>query len=162
MKLNKLISLLCVVSLFTLSGCSWFGGDKSDMGNKNDPMTDNSTTNNDTTKKSSTIQDMVNSFDEVGLQYENMTPIENMDFAAHEGRMFDVNGERVYLYRMNMEDKKMMDLMKQANDTGLVTVNNNGVDEEYYSLVNNDYMMLYRSGAVNSSLDQAFTNFTMK
>ena len=164
MKLNKMISILSVVTLFTLTGCSWFGGDENNDPKTEDNMngTDSDMNGNDSTNKTSTIQDMMNSFDTAGITYDNMTEIENMDFAAHEGRMFDLNGERVYLYRMNMEDEKMSDMMKKANDEGVVTINNNGVDEEYSALVNNDYMMVYRKGAMISPLDTTFNGYTMK
>ena len=101
----------------------------------------------------------MNSFESSGVTFGNVTPIDNMDFAAHEGRMFDVNGERVYIYRMNLEDAQMNELMQKAMADKRVTVNRNGVDEEYNALVNNDYLLVYGSNASIAPLDELFTQY---
>ena len=142
MKQKSLIFILSSMLVFTLSGCSWFDRKDSSANNNNttnnasendaskNDANKNNASNNDADKTAKTIQDMMNSFESSGVTFGNVTPIDNMDFAAHEGRMFDVNGERVYIYRMNLEDAQMNELMQKAMADKRVTVNRNGVDEE--------------------------------
>lgn len=166
MKQKSMILILSSMLVFTLSGCSWF--DRTDKNANNNNTTNNATGNDatkndasgsDTGKTAKTIQDMMNSFEEAGITFGNVRSIDDMEFAAHEGRMFDVNGERVYIYRMNLEDAQMNELMQKAMADKRVTVNRNGVDEEYNALVNNDYLLVYGSNASIAPLDELFTTY---
>ena len=171
MKQKTMILILSSMLVFTLSGCSWF--DRTDKNANNNNTTINATGNDaskndaskndasgsDAGKTAKTLQDMMNSFEESGVTFGNVTPINDMEFAAHEGRMFDVNGERVYIYRMNLEDAQMNELMQKAMADKRVTVNRNGVDEEYNALVNNDYLLVYGSNASIAPLDELFTQY---
>ena len=171
MKQKSLIFILSSMLVFTLSGCSWFDRKDSSANNNNttnnasendaskNDANKNNASNNDADKTAKTIQDMMNRFESSGVTFGNVTPIDNMDFAAHEGRMFDVNGERVYIYRMNLEDAQMNELMQKAMADKRVTVNRNGVDEEYNALVNNDYLLVYGSNASIAPLDELFTQY---
>lgn len=166
MKKKSMIFILSSMLVFTLSGCSWF--DRTDKNANNNNATNNATSNDaskndasgsDAGKTAKTIQDMMNSFEESGITFGNVRSIDDMEFAAHEGRMFDVNGERVYIYRMNLEDAQMNELMQKAMEDKRVTVNRNGVDEEYNALVNDDYLLVYGSNASIAPLDELFTQY---
>lgn len=166
MKQKSMIFILSSMLVFTLSGCSWF--DRTDKNANNNNTTNNATGNDaskndasdgDAEKTTKTIQDMMNSFEESGITFSNVRSIDDMEFAAHEGRMFDVNGERVYIYRLNLEDAQMNEVMQKAMEDKRVTVNRNGVDEEYNALVNNDYLLVYGSNASIAPLDELFTQY---
>ena len=53
----------------------------------------------------------------------------------------------------------MNELMQKAMADKRVTVNRNGVDEEYNALVNNDYLLVYGSNASIAPLDELFTQY---
>ncbi len=160
--------LVCACLMSPLAGCSMMEQAKDDAGKaandvKNGVETAKDTVRSEADQKSKeasrTIQDMMNSFEQAGVEMMNMTPIEDMEFAAHEGRMFEVNGEKFYLYRMNMEDAQMSKLMKNASTTKKVTVNRTGKDEELNALVNGEYLLIYSSNASIAPLDQVFISY---
>lgn len=166
--MKKILSLS--LSALLLSGCSWFNGNKDMVNNNpntngnnsngNKPMTNGNNTNN--SSKKGMINDVMDYFEKEGIRAENMSEIDQFDFAAHEGRMFEVNGETVYLYRLNTEDAKMKTWMDEIQKNKKVSVNQNGMDEEYSALINNDYLLVYKMGADIAPLDETFTGYKMK
>ena len=60
---------------------------------------------------------------------------------------------------LTLKDAQMNELMQKAMADKRVTVNRNGVDEEYNALVNNDYLLVYGSNASIAPLDELFTQY---
>lgn len=171
MKTKKMTALLALMLLLPMSGCAWFnrdgnmnqngtnGTNQTDGTNTNPPANERPNSDGTSSNREHTIQDMLNSFETSGIKLMNMQSIDKMEFAAHEGRMFELNGETAYLYRMNMEDASMKQLMQEAKDKGSVSVNADGSDQEYSAMVNGDYILLYKKNASIAPLDEAFKNY---
>ena len=157
--------LMLGLSMLLLSGCSWFDGNNTD--NMNDPMNepsnnDNQPDDNSSMNKSGKIQDVIDYFETEGVEVQNMSAIDQFDFAAHEGAMFELNGETVYLYRLNSTDAQMQNWMNEIKQNNTVSVNKDGMDEEYSALLNNDYLLVYNKDADIAPLDELFNNYSMK
>lgn len=178
-KFMKKLLLICGVCLM-LSGCGWTnrrngnnngstnngmnGSNNNGMNGSNSNGMNQGTNNqgkNDEQRKGN-MQDLVNEFKSKGIQFENEQTLNSFDFAAHEGRSLSLNGETVYLYRLNMNDEKMKEWAKTVKEKNMVTVNQNGKDEEYSAVMNNDYLLVYRKNANVSPLDEVFRNYAWK
>lgn len=152
--MKKLLMLsLCII---LLSGCSWFK-DK-----EMDPPNQNNGSNNMTKPTKNNIEDVFTYFENEGIEVKNIATMDQFDFAAHEGRMFEVNGERVYLYRLNTNDEKINEWMNEIKQNNTVDVNQNGLDEKYSALLNQDYLLVYKKGANISPLDEVFNQYSNK
>lgn len=105
------------------------------------------------------IDNVMNYFKTNGIAYENMQNIENMEFAAHEGRSFMMNGNTVYLYRVKSDDENMKKIMKEAKDNGKVKVRIDNKEQEYAAQVNGSYLMLYDTKADYSDIAKLFPKY---
>ena len=105
------------------------------------------------------IDNVMNYFKDKGVSYEHDAKIENMDFAAYEGRSFVVNGSTAYLYRVKNDDDNMKKVMKEAADKGKVKVHINNKEMEYGAKVNGDYLFLYDTNADMNDVLQAFPGY---
>lgn len=122
----------------------------------------------DTTKKagedvkdkvSDSIDNVMTYFNKEGLKIENSKAIKNMDFAAHEGRSFDVNGKTAYLYRVNSDDEGMKKVIKEAKENGKVKVNIDHKEQLYGAKVNGDFLLLYDTSADMGNVLNTFPNY---
>ncbi len=161
MKLRQLIvASLCLM----LMGACGMNNENGNNANANSQKNDNSSGSSMQdmgNAVSSTIDDMMKYFKEMGLEFSEMTNIENMDFAAHEGRMLVNNGQKAYLYRLNNQDPAMQKLMEQVRDKGMADVKIDNEQKQYSAMVNGDYLLLYDQGANLSNLTSIFPNFKM-
>lgn len=152
--MRKILILAC--SIFLLSGCSWFRNDEPPVqpdDNTNMPEVDNKTMG---------IQDLLDEFEDNDIMLDNITEVDSVDFASQEGRTFELNGETMYLYRLNNQDAKYQTTIDQINEYGSVILNHNGVDEEYSAMLNSDYLLLYKLDADISPLDEVFSSYKMR
>lgn len=154
----KLISALMCGIVF-MSGCS--------MNDEKDPTDGEANKSTENAKKSAekTVDDSIDNvmdfFETQQVKVENMQPIENMDFAAYEGRTFMVDGENAYLYRVKMDDENMKKVMKEAEEKGKVKVSIDNKEMEYAASVNNGYLLLYEPSASHAAtLKSTFSKYT--
>ncbi|WP_302759720.1 hypothetical protein [Amedibacillus dolichus] len=106
------------------------------------------------------IDHMMKYLKDEGVVYENMQNIDQIDFAAHEGRSFEINGNKVYLYRVKSEDENMKKLLRQAEETGRVKVRIDNKEKEYMAQVNGTYLMLYDQNVKADDLQRVFPNYS--
>lgn len=148
-----------------VSGCSMNKDKETDeMGTANkstDKVEDNTKKTVDDAKNSmdDSIDNMMSYFKEQGVVYEDMKSIDNMDFAAHEGRSFMNNGQMTYVYRVKSDDEDMKKVMKEAKDNGKVRVKIDNKEQEYGANVNGDYLMLYNMDVDATDLTHTFQNY---
>ena len=159
MKLRQLI--VATLCLMLMGAC---GTNNSNSGNTDSNNSPNNPSSGSSMQSignavSSTIDDMMNYFKEKGLAFNAMTNIENMDFAAHEGRMLVNNGQKAYLYRLNSQDPAMQKLIAQVRDKGMADVKLDNEQKQYSAMVNGDYLLLYDQGTNMSNLTNIFSNF---
>ncbi|MEG0274477.1 MAG: hypothetical protein RR690_05055 [Longicatena sp.] len=159
----KKIGCLCLMAGL-LAGCSMNDTAKEDM-NKVNKSTEKAA---DDTKKAAdkaktttedSIDNVMNYFTTKGIAYNNMQAIENMDFAAYEGRSFMMNDKTAYLYRVKSDDESMKKVMDEAKNNGKVKVKVDGKEQEYGAQVNGDYLLLYDTTANTADLQKAFPNY---
>lgn len=154
---NKAACLLLVAGL--ISGCSM-----NDKNNKNDDMNKVADASKDAANKAKgvvndSIDNVMNYFKKEGLKFENSKNLENIDFAAHEGRSFDMNGKTAYLYRVKSDDENMKKILKEAKDKGKVKVNIDNKEQMYGAKINGDYLLLYDEKANMNDMLTAFPNY---
>lgn len=106
------------------------------------------------------IDHFMNYFKEKGVKYESDETIDQMDFAAYEGRSFMFNGSRAYLYRVKSNDENMKKVLQEAKDKGKVKVNVDNKESEYAARVNGDYLLLYDTKADMREVLNAFPGYT--
>lgn len=160
----KTFALLCVMAGL-LTGCSM-----NDDTTKDDMSKENKSTQKaaDDTEKAAdkaknttedSIDNVMTYFKNEGINYENMQTIENMEFAAHEGRTFMMNGKTAYLYRVKSDDEDMKKIMKEAEDSGMAKVKIDNKEMEYAAMVNGDYLLLYNKEDDFADVQKAFPNY---
>ena len=72
-----------------------------------------------------------------------MTVIDDIPFAAYDGRSVNINGSMVYLYRIDTEDESMKQIISQIKEDGTVYVEKDGQKQQYNGFVYQDYLLLY-------------------
>lgn len=154
----KLISAMLCGVVF-MSGCS--------MNDSKDPTDGEANKSTENAKKTAekTVDDSIDNvmdfFEKQQVKVENMQPIENMEFAAYEGRTFTVDGGNAYLYRVKADDENMKKVMKEAEEKGKVKVSIDNKEMEYGASVNNGYLLLYEPSAKNVDiLTSTFLNYS--
>lgn len=147
---------LCAILL--LSGCSKMNDTAKKEGNM--PTTEQYPSNDMEKKTEDTIDSMMAYLKEKGIEWEQEANIDQMEFAAHEGRSFMVNGQKAYLYRMNSEDASMKQVLEDATNKGKVKVNIDGEEKEYQAQVKNDYLLVYENGEGLNDLMMNFPNYS--
>lgn len=105
------------------------------------------------------IDNVMNYFKENGIAYENMQAINDMEFAAYEGRSFMMNGNNVYLYRVNSDDENMKKVLQEAKEKGKVKVRIDNKEQEYTAQVNGSYLMLYDTKGNHADLQKLFPKY---
>lgn len=162
----KLIALVaCLTTL--LGACS-----SKDMSNEESQMNNSTKQGIEDTKKmaedvadktKNTVDDSIDNvmdyFNKQGVMYENTQAIDNMDFAAYEGRSFTNNGQTAYLYRVKSEDENMKKVLQEAKDKGKVKVKINDKEEEYGAKVNGEYLLLYNAKADMGEMLTTFPHY---
>lgn len=156
---SKAACLLLVAGL--ISGCSMNDKNKD---NKKDDMNKVADTSKDAANKvkgdvDDSIDNVMNYFKKEGLKFENSKNLDNIEFAAHEGRSFDMNGKTAYLYRVKSEDENMKKILKEARDNGKVKVNIDNKEQMYGAKVNGNYLLLYDAEANMNDMLTAFPNY---
>lgn len=106
------------------------------------------------------IENVMNYFEGKGVKFENAKEINNMDFAAHEGRSFEYNGNTGYLYRVKSDDENMKKIIQEAKTNRKVNVNINNEEKEYGALVNGNFLFLYDQNADWKDVETAFPAYT--
>lgn len=145
----------------TLALCSMLAA-CSTKDDKKDNKTENKVENKANTAKDhaeDSIDNMMSYFKEKGVAYDQSENIDQMDFAAYEGRSFMANNNRVYLYRVKSEDENMKKILKEAADKGKVKVRINNKESEYNAKVNGDYLLLYDTNADITDVLGAFPGY---
>ncbi|MEG1731824.1 MAG: hypothetical protein RR252_01615 [Longicatena sp.] len=162
--MKRLACLLFIGAM--VSGCSM--NKKEETTKETDKVSD--TTQNDTKKVvdeskqkvNDSVDNVMKYFKDQGVAYDNMKNIENINFAAYEGRSFMSNGQMSYIYRVKSEDENMEKILKEAKNNGKVKVNIDNKEQEYGAKVNGDYLLLYNSSANTTDLLKAFPNYKIQ
>lgn len=155
----KLIKILCLsmIALLPLQGCSM-----------NEVREDSKDVKEDVERPVEEVKDKIEEridnltayFKEKDVELNELQTIEDIDFAADEGRSFTVDGKTVYIYRVNQDDAQMQKVMKEAKDNGKVKVNITGKEMEYGASVNQDYLMLYDQSINIEPIVSVFDSYT--
>lgn len=169
----KYITIL-LLSLF-LGGCGFMnrndvndGTTKPDnntqIPNGQNNQTPNGQSNNssDNQVTSSELKDVFTYFDEQKLEYANAKDVDVTGINAYEGKMFEYQNNPVYIYRMKTTDSNVKSWMEEIKNTGKVTINQNGKEDVYDAIVNNDYMLVSKSGTDLNKLSEMFKKYGMK
>ena len=151
------VSSLCALTL--LSGCSWMDKEEKKVEDETKEVADKAKDAGDKTKNS--IEDMMTYFKDEGLEATDVKTLDNMDFAAHEGRSFMYNGSNVYLYNLNMEDEGMKSLVKDVEKNKTVKVNQDGSEKEYAAMANGSYLLVYDKEADMGDMINTFPTYSM-
>lgn len=154
--MNKLLKATLTSALVasTLFGCA-SKDDKTN--NPNTSIKEDAEDVKDDVEK--TIDDVMDYFKKQKVEIGNVQTIDKIDFAAYEGKSFEVNGKTAYLYRVNEKDENMKKLLQQAKDTGKVTVNINNKEQEYRTKVKGNLLMLYSSDEDMSDVIKSFDTY---
>lgn len=158
MKHTRWIILACAAVL-TLTGCSMGNDDQKKANGTANKTTTNPPENNGSTVNEDSMDNMMTYLNGQGITVNDMKPIDQMDFAAHEGRSFAYNGNTGYLYRLKSNDESMKALLDSAKNSGKVKVSINGKEQEYSASVNGDYLFVYQKDADMSDLVTAIGNY---
>ncbi len=151
----KTLILLCLFVI--LSGCGWMNNNQKQDGNMNDNQN-----GQQETVKTSQMKDLFAYFDEQGITYSNAQDLKTMNINAHEGKMFEYEGNPVYIYRMNMSDANMKSWMDEIKNTGKVTINQDGKDDNYDAIINGEYLLVTKSNTNLNKLSEMFKNYQIK
>ena len=108
------------------------------------------------------LKDVFTYFDEQKLEYANAKDIDVTGINAYEGKMFEYQNNPVYIYRMKTSDSNVKSWMEEIKNTGKVTINQNGKEDTYDAIVNNDYMLVSKSGTDLNKLSEMFKKYGMK
>lgn len=158
MKHTRWIILACA-AVVTLTGCSMGNDDQKKANGTANKTTTNPPENNGSTVNEDSMDNMMTYLNGQGITVNDMKPIDQMDFAAHEGRSFAYNGNTGYLYRLKSNDESMKALLDSAKNSGSVKVNIDGKEQEYSASVNGDYLFVYQKDADMHDLVTAIGNY---
>lgn len=158
--MNLTIKKMIVMSGIALMACGCSMGDDSETDNGTaNQSTEQTPTKTTTSASEDSIDYMMTYLKEKGIEISDMKNIENMDFAAHEGRSFMYNGSMAYLYRLNSSDTNMKALLDQAAKEGKVKVSMDGSEMEYTANVNGDYLLVYQDATNMGDMMNAFPGY---
>lgn len=155
---KKIACLLCVATL--VSGCN-MNTDKAKDNMDKAKDTAGDVANKTEDQMNDSIDNVMNYFTKKGIKYENSKALENIEFAAHEGRTFDVNGKSAYLYRVNTNDENMKKILKEAKEKGQIKVNINNQEQMYKAHVNNGYVLMYETSADMGDVVNVFPTYSI-
>lgn len=156
---NMISKVACLVVIAGLiGGCSM--NDKNSDKNMN-KVKDAADKTADKTKNgvNDSIDNVMDYFKKEGVKFENSKKLENIEFAASEGRSFDMNGKTAYLYHVKSNDENMKKILKEAKDKGTAKVNIDNKEQMYGAKVNGDYLLLYDTQANMNDMLNTFPNY---
>ena len=161
----KILYILALTLL--LGGCGWFTGNNQGMNDNNQVPNGNTQTSPPTApendmQKTSTMKDLFTYFDDQKITYSNAKDVDVVDMNAHEGKMFEYEGNPVYIYRMNMKDSNMKNWMDEIKNTGKVTIKQDGKEASYDASINGEYLLVSESGTDLNKLKDAFNKYEVK
>lgn len=152
---NMISKAACLVVIAGLiGGCSI--NDKNRDKNLNKVKDAADKTKNDV---NDSIDNVMDYFKKEGVKFEHSKKLENIEFAASEGRSFDMNGKTAYLYHVKSDDENMQKILKEAKDKGSVKVNIDNKEQMYGAKVNGDYLLLYDTQANMNDMLNTFPNY---
>ncbi len=160
MKPLQKLAVCSLAGLFMISGCSM--GKDEDTNTPNPQSKANQTETNPPQNQSSasdTMDRMIAYLNEQGVTMDQMRSLDQMDFAAHEGRSFTYQGNTGYLYRLKSEDESMKALLESAQKNGTVKVNHDGQEQNYNAAVNGDYLFVYDPNVDMNDFISIFTGY---
>lgn len=144
--------------LILISGCSKNDGNDKTQSNAN--ATDTNPPQNDAANTvNDTMDNMMSYLQQKGITLDDMKTLDDMDFAAHEGRSFTYQGNTAYLYRLKENDESMKALLDSAKNSGTVKVNINGERKDYAASVNGNYLLVYQKEAKMDDFIQLFDTY---
>ena len=157
----KYISILFLF-LF-LNGCGFMNrNDVNDGTTKPNNQTNEPNNQQPNNQVQTQLKDVFTYFDEQNLDYANAKDIDVTGLNAYEGKVFEYQNNPVYIYRMKMSDGNVKSWMEEIKNTGKVTINQNGKEDTYDAIVNNDYMLVTKSGTDLNKLSEMFKKYGMK
>ena len=106
-----------------------------------------------------TVDDMMAHLREMQEDIQQEEVIEDIPFAAYDGRSFQVEGNTMYLYRINAQDADMKRVIEQLQQDNMVNVECNGQKMQYSGALYEDYLLLYEPGVRADSLIEAMNSF---
>ena len=138
---------IALSALLVLSGCSMW--DAEDNAASKSAQTSNTTPPESapSAANSDSMDAMMNYLKQKGVEISNLAPIDQMDFAAHEGKSFTYQGSTAYLYRLKSDDANMKALLHDAKEKGSIKVKQGGEEKLYNAFVNGDYLFVYEKDA---------------
>lgn len=140
MKMKRITWCATLSCVFLMSGCSMWDDSANSTANQTTETAPNTTT---PSKMEDSMDNMMNYLNEQGIRVDDMEPIDQMDFAAYEGKSFTYNGSTAYLYRLKSDDENMRALLDSAKENGTVKVSMDGNEQMYNASVNGDYLFVY-------------------
>jgi len=158
MKMMKLTALVCA-SLFVFCGCSMMKNDDDTNAQGKANQTETNPPQKSSDYANDTMDNLVSYLKEKGVELEDMSDLDQMDFAAHEGKSFSYQGNTGYLYRLKSDDKSMKALLSSAEKNGTVKVNIDGKEQEYKASVNGDYLFVYPQNVNMGNVVTAFGTY---
>ena len=148
---------LCALTM--LSGCSWMNKEKNNAEDAAKDVAKNTEKAGEKTKNG--LDDVMKYLKGEGVETTEVKNLDNMDFAAQEGRSFMYNGANAYMYNINAEDEQMKALLKDAKEKKTVKVKQNGEEKEYSAMVNGNYLLVYDKEADMGDMLKVFPNYKL-
>ena len=90
-----------------------------------------------------TLDGIMQYLQENDIKITQAEKIDDIPFAAYDGRSVNINGSMVYLYRIDTEDESMKQIISQIKEDGTVYVEKDGQKQQYNGFVYQDYLLLY-------------------
>lgn len=107
-----------------------------------------------------TLDDMMEYLEGQGVELTHAAKLDSIEFAAYDGRCFEVDGNMVYLYRIDTEDEQMKQMMSQLKKTGRVQVQKDGQTMEYNGVCKDDYLLLYDTNTQIANLPDIMDRYS--
>ncbi len=105
------------------------------------------------------IEDLMQYLKEAQNGIDQEEVIEDIPFAAYEGRSFLANGKQMYLYYIDTADADMQRLAQQLQADSIVNVERNGQKMQYKGMLDGDYLLLYDLDTDASALEEAIHQY---
>lgn len=151
-RIKRILVALCCVCL--LAAC---GNDESAAQDVQRTVDDAANDAADAGEK--TVDDMMAHLREMQKDIQQEEVIEDIPFAAYDGRSFQVEGNTMYLYRINAQDADMKRVIEQLQQDNMVNVERNGQKMQYSGALYEDYLLLYEPGVNADSLIEGMNSF---
>ncbi len=106
-----------------------------------------------------TLDDMMDHLRENQTGIDQEEAIDDIPFAAYDGRSFQVEGNTLYLYRIDPEDEEMKRISEQLALDSMVNVERNGQKMQYNGTLYEDYLLLYEPGVNADAIIDAMNSY---